>query len=205
MDTLFNPRPARAGDLQPTGSHPHGKGLLTSGSPVRVLSGELLDIGVSFGPQEKPLRTVSCLIESCFLVGFARDFGYVMCLRCAIVLRSRDGFEEMCFSICRVTRKPSSRTIRRLKILENSSESAFPGRSVKLCASIGRVTRRQSSWTKSLGENSKNSFDALNFRACSWRRVSYGLASEDQYVECRERNGHDVGWSGRQSSISSNH
>jgi hypothetical protein len=76
---------------------------------------------VSVGPQEKPLRTVSCLIEGCFLVGFARGFGYVMLLRYAIVLNSRDGFEETRPSICRVTRKPRSRTIRRLKILENSS------------------------------------------------------------------------------------
>ena len=89
--------------------------------PMTFSHGDFLDIGVSFGPREKPLRTVSCLFERCFLVGFARDFGYVMRLRCAIVLSSRDGFEEMCSSICRVTRKPSSRTIRRLKILENSS------------------------------------------------------------------------------------
>jgi hypothetical protein len=73
--------------------------------------GDFLDIGVSFGPREKPLRTVSCLIEGCFLVGFARDFGYVMLLRCAIVLNSRDGFEKTCPSIFRVTRKLGSRTI----------------------------------------------------------------------------------------------
>jgi hypothetical protein len=89
--------------------------------PMTFSHGDFLDIGVSFGPREKPLRTVSCLIEGCCLVGFARDFGYAMCLRCAIVVRSRDGFEEMCSSICRVTRKLSSRTIRWAKILENSS------------------------------------------------------------------------------------
>lgn len=98
---------------------------------------------------------MSCLIEGGFLVGFARDFGYVMLLRCSILLSSRDGFEEV-------------------------------------CSSIYRVTRKRSSWTKSLGENFKNSFDALNFRACSWRRVSYGLANEDQYLHCRVSYGHDV-------------
>jgi hypothetical protein len=50
----------------------------------RVAPGDFLDIGVSFGAREKPLRTVSCLIEGCFLVGFARGFGYVMLLRCAM-------------------------------------------------------------------------------------------------------------------------
>jgi hypothetical protein len=96
--------------------------------PMTFSHGDFLDIGVSFGAREKPLRTLSCLIEGCFLVGFARDFGYVMLLRCAIVLNSRDGFEET-------------------------------------CPSIYRVTRKRSSWTKSLSENSKNSFDALKFRA----------------------------------------
>ena len=43
-------------------------------------------------------------------MGFARDFGYVMRLRCAIVLNSRDGFEETCPSIFRFTRKLGSRT-----------------------------------------------------------------------------------------------
>lgn len=62
------------------------------------------------------------------VVGFARDFGYVMLLRCAIVLNSRDGFEEICSSIFRVTRKLGSRTIRRSKILENSSLSWSPRR-----------------------------------------------------------------------------
>ena len=90
------------------------------------------------------LRTVSCLIEGCFLVGFARGFGYVMRLRCAIVLNSRDGFEETCPSIFRFTRKLGSRT-------------------------------------KSSTENFKISSNALNFRASSWRQVSYGLASEDKY------------------------
>ena len=61
-------------------------------------------------------------------MGFARDFGYVLLLRCAIVLNRRDGFDEM-------------------------------------CPSIFRVTRKLGSWTKSLGENSKNSFDALKLRA----------------------------------------
>lgn len=89
--------------------------------PMTFSHGDFLDIGVSFGAREKPLRTVSCLIEGCFLVGLARDFGYIMRLRCAIVLNSRDGYEEMCSSICRVTRKLSSRTMRCAKILENRS------------------------------------------------------------------------------------
>jgi hypothetical protein len=41
----------------------------------------------------------------------------------------------------------------------------------------------RSSWTKSLGENSKNSFDALKFRAWSLRRVSYGLPLETLRTE----------------------
>lgn len=77
--------------------------------PMTFSHGDFLDIGVSFGAREKPLRTVSCLLEGCFLVGFAQDFGYVMRLRFAIVLNSRDGFEEMCPSIFRVTRKQTNR------------------------------------------------------------------------------------------------
>ena len=58
--------------------------LPDSNLPMTFSHGDFLDIGVSFGPQKKPLRTVSCLIEGCFLVGFARGFGYVMRLRCAM-------------------------------------------------------------------------------------------------------------------------
>ena len=64
-----------------------------------------------------------CLIEGCFLVGFARDFGYVMRLRCAIVLNSRDGFEEMCPSICRVTRKEGEMTKRSREKFENKTRT----------------------------------------------------------------------------------
>lgn len=125
-------------------------------------------------------------------MGSARDFGYVMRLRCAIVLSSRGGFEEMCSSICRVTRKPSSRTIRWAKILENSSGSAFLGLTVKLCASIYRVTRRRGGCTKLVGKNFKNSLHALKFRAWTWKQVSHGPASEYHYLHCRERKGSDV-------------
>lgn len=41
---------------------------------VRQLKFDFLDIGVYFGPREKPLRTVSCLIEGLFFSGLCPRF-----------------------------------------------------------------------------------------------------------------------------------